>query len=778
MVKDFNLFFKAALGNFNAPYPYQLRLASDPWPHVVEIPTGLGKTAAIVLSWMYKRLSGDRSTPRRLVYCLPMRVLVEQTANNINTWIGKLSEAGILPQDWGLKVYTLKGGEIENDWDRYPENNAILVGTQDQLLSRALNRGYSMSRFRWPIDFGFLNNDCLWVMDEVQLMGVGLATTAQLQAFRQNLGTFASVHSVWMSATLQKDWLNTVDFKPLASELRELKLSTKDREQPSVSKRINAKKPLHKIVADDSAPPKLASEILKIHKAGTRTLVVVNTVRRAIDVYNLIKKKKPMAELSLIHSRFRPADREKALEKLFAKPAGHGSICISTQVVEAGVDISATTLITDLAPWSSLVQRFGRCNRYGDNENAQVYWVELNTSKKGSELPYTEPALAESAAILDASDDVGSNFLRPVSSQENFKHVLRKKDLIDLFDTTPDLSGMDVDISRFIRESDDMDVHVFWRDLLKEQEPYKDVRSPAHNELCSVSVRSIRAASEIRPFSWDHLEKQWGRPASISPGMTLMLDISDGCYDPEIGWTGSKSDVPEPIEPNTQASEGDDDDRYVTTQWQTLNAHTKEVVSSLTYILTNCNFEEDGIKAALIDAAYWHDAGKTHEVFQSAILEDCPPDIDRSTLWAKTSNTRIRYGRKGFRHELASAIAMIENGLSDLSAYLAAAHHGKVRLSIRSLPHENSPDNPDIRFARGVWEGDIVPEVVLGGGRVVPETVMDLSYMEFGDGPKGPSWTSRMIGLRDDKSLGPFRLSYLEGLLRAADWRASAKAGE
>ncbi|WP_319409590.1 CRISPR-associated helicase Cas3' [uncultured Desulfosarcina sp.] len=777
MVQDFRRFFKAALGDSYTPYPFQSKLASDQWPHIVEIPTGLGKTAAIVLSWMYKRLHNDPTTPRRLVYCLPMRVLVEQTANNIATWIERLSESGILPEAWDLTVYSLKGGEIENDWDRYPENNAIVVGTQDQLLSRALNRGYSMSRFRWPIDFGFLNNDCLWVMDEVQLMGVGLATTAQLQAFRQNLGTFTPVHSVWMSATLQKEWLNTVDFKPHSGGLRELKLTTEDRQQPSVSKRIKAKKPLQKIAADDNAPGKLAGEILKAHRDGTRTLVVVNTVKRAVNIYNLLKKKKPKAQLSLLHSRFRPADREKALKKVFAEPTGNGSICISTQVVEAGVDISATTLLTDLAPWSSLVQRFGRCNRYGDDGKAQVYWVELDTNNKGSELPYTEQALVESASILESLNDVGSGNLPPVSSQESFKHVIRKKDLIDLFDTTPDLSGMDIDISRFIRESDDIDVHVFWRDF-GAQEPDTDVRSPAHNELCSVPIRSIRALNGITPLSWDHLDKVWSRPASINPGMTLMMAVSDGCYDPEIGWTGDKSDIPELIEPNTKVSEGDDDDLYVTGKWQTLSDHTNEVVSSLMNILKSCTFDGDGIRDALIDAAHWHDVGKIHEVFQSAVLKDCPADVDKSTHWAKTSNNNIRYSRRGFRHELASAIAMIVNGLSDLSAYLAAAHHGKVRLSIRSLPHESLPNNPDIRFARGVWEGDVLPETVLEGGHKVPETIMDLSYMEFGDGPKGPSWTSRMIALRDDKNLGPFRLSYLEGLLRAADWRASAKAGD
>ena len=60
----------------------------------------------------------------------------------------------------------------------------------------------------------------------------------------------------------------------------------------------------------------------------------------------------------------------------------------------------------------------------------------------------------------------------------------------------------------------------------------------------------------------------------------------------------------------------------------------------------------------------------------------------------------------------------------------------------------------------------------------MPETSIDLSCMELGDGNGGPSWLARMIALRDAPSLGPFRLAFLESLLRAADWRASANAGK
>ena len=62
------------------------------------------------------------------------------------------------------------------------------------------------------MEFGLLHQDALWVMDEVQLMDVGLATSAQLQAFRDQDKTkqvyWRNCHTWWMSATLQHSWLN------------------------------------------------------------------------------------------------------------------------------------------------------------------------------------------------------------------------------------------------------------------------------------------------------------------------------------------------------------------------------------------------------------------------------------------------------------------------------------------------------------------------------------------------------------------------------------------
>ena len=171
-----DLFGKAKRGA-EEPFPYQERFASTAvFPDLVHVPTGSGKTATAILGWLWRYFHSGSPTPRRLAYCLPMRVLVEQTASEAKKWIAELQ----LP----VSVHILMGGEDVEDWDLDPEKPAILIGTQDMLLSRALNRGYGMSRYRWPMHFGLLNNDCLWVLDEIQLMGVGLATSAQLHLFR------------------------------------------------------------------------------------------------------------------------------------------------------------------------------------------------------------------------------------------------------------------------------------------------------------------------------------------------------------------------------------------------------------------------------------------------------------------------------------------------------------------------------------------------------------------------------------------------------------------
>ena len=415
----FDTFFQTATGNM--PYDYQSRLAEndsgkDCRSQLINIPTGLGKTAAVVLAWLWNRAHLQKSEwPRRLVYCLPMRTLVEQTRNEARNWIEALAKKNLILGKPPRIVILMGGEELEGDareWDIYPEENVILIGTQDMLLSRALNRGYGMSRARWPMHFGLLNNDALWVFDEVQLMGAGLPTTAQLTAFRARLGSGSPTHSWWMSATSELDWLRTVDFDPAtlpeAIKLEDADLNAKTVIADKVRLIRGAKKTVARCEKTSEDAKALATEILDtIKDRDGLTLIVVNTVKQARSLYAEINKQRKDAPADerpiLLHSQFRPEDRAKQLKKV-TDAEGKRRLVISTQIVEAGVDISAATLFTEIAPWSSLVQRFGRCNRRGTEPDARIFLITPE-----EQPPYTDEQLDAANAEIDKLLASGAN---------------------------------------------------------------------------------------------------------------------------------------------------------------------------------------------------------------------------------------------------------------------------------------------------------------------------------------------------------------------------------
>ncbi|NJK31193.1 MAG: hypothetical protein HC927_01580 [Deltaproteobacteria bacterium] len=242
------------------------------------------------------------------------------------------------------------------------------------------------------------------MMDEVQLMGSGLSTSAQLQAFRDKLGTFGPAHTVWMSATLARGALDTVDLRQ--TELRHQGIEAPDRK--ALRKRLKAAKPIEQVDTDPKKPAATAKQILELHKSGTLTLVVVNRVARARDLaLALGKLVKSEVNVALIHSRFRPHERRERQREALAP--GWSGILVATQAIEAGVDIDARLLVTDLASWPSMVQRFGRCNRAGECKDAEVLWMDVPNKDAA---PYTPEQLDLARGRLRELEDVGPSRCR------------------------------------------------------------------------------------------------------------------------------------------------------------------------------------------------------------------------------------------------------------------------------------------------------------------------------------------------------------------------------
>ncbi len=829
MSYNFQSFFLIALGNNSCPYEYQQALAENDWPDALIAPTGLGKTAAVVLSWAWKHISPDHhKPPRRLVYCLPMRTLVDQTAHNVRKWLERLYEVN---SDWrsclpdpNTNIHILMGGVDETPWFREPEKTAILIGSQDMLLSRALMRGYAMNRYRWPVDFALLHNDTQWVFDEVQLMRSGLATSAQLEGFRRKFLTEIPARSLWTSATLHPKWLETVDFCKCPKIWNVPRDFPKDQASSRIQKLVGAPKPIKRSGITLSSIKKedlrdyaetLASETVSLHEKNQLTLLVVNTVARAQAVHTAIQKKGFSSDrLALIHSRFRPADRKAQMDKLLEPGKEKDLIVVATQAIEAGVDFSAAVMLTELASTSSIVQRLGRINRYGELNNrggGSVHWIDIlakdpenDKNAKALSAPYSPQEIEicrKRIAVL--SDARSSNLPSPEPDDCISQSVIRTKDLTDLYDTDPDLTGFDVDISPYIRDSEDTDVRVFWRDMsnLQQTQPM-----PVRDELCAIpigrcadwlkskKIKALRLDPQAR--SEKNRQTTWV-PFNDSPwpGLLLMLDKEAGGYTAETGFNPDSKTAVEPLysqkEQNANCDEANDADTDSESRhFVKLYDHLTHVTTEATKLCDTLNIRRDE-KEIVSTAASWHDVGKAHPAFQERLSTDDEESHPRPEyLLAKARRYDRGKGRPHFRHELASALAYLSQSDwlrdADLVAYLIAAHHGKVRMNLRALPaekpaktegaKENGQSDP-YRFARGVWEGDNIPSVKINGKTLWAGGQLTLSVMELGEHPiTGSSWMERTNCLLS--KYGPFRLAWLETILRIADWRASAKEEE
>lgn len=375
------------------------------------------------------------------------------------------------------------------------------------------------------------------------------------------------------------------------------------------------------------------------HVRDTLTLVVVNTVVRARDVFAALRKLDIVEDrLALVHSRFRSADRAAQQAKLLAEGA---RIVVATQAVEAGLDVSARLLVTELAPWSSLVQRFGRCNRRGEFANeAEIVWVDVQPKDEKDELalPYDVAELKAARGALKSLDNASPELLQSVtvSPRPVVRPVLRRKDLLDLFDTTPDLAGHDLDISRYIRDGEDTDVKVFWRNL-RGEEPSRDEPEASRPELCRVSLPRFRnfvgdlkkardkqkgQSAVLTAYTWDPLEERWDPATRVHTGGTYLLDTRVGGHSSELGWTGGLADPKteaswvRPLSDETRnapARGHDGNEGSFLRVWVSLADHTRHVeeqTDALLNALAAFGLLKELCASALRTAARWHDIGK------------------------------------------------------------------------------------------------------------------------------------------------------------------------
>jgi CRISPR-associated endonuclease/helicase Cas3 len=798
---DFEAFFRTATGH--EPYAYQARIAREGLPEVVRAPTGAGKTG-VLLAWLWRRLAAQHrdGTPRRLIYALPQRGLADQVVGDARGWLGKLG----LADEVALHVALGARGESAGDWRENPHQPAIVVGTVDSLVSKALNRGYGIGRAIYPIDFALVTNGAQWIIDEVQLCPESAGTLRQLAAFAERFPTAEPFGLTCMSVAISDKVLRTVD-NPSIRKTTEIPEA--ERTGP-LATRLAAARTVRRLRVDSGDYQAIAAAVSRRHRAGARSLVVLNTVNGAQAVYEHLRG--GSAECTLLHTRLRGLDRARVMADVIGR--GDNRIVVTTQVVEAGLDLDAAVLVTEAAPWPSLVQRAGRCNRAGTVADAELWWTppaaafpypQRDIDATGAQLELLEGVAVTSSDLL--AHDVGVTTARVA--------VLGGTDLARLFDTARDLSGADVDISPYVRDDEPVEAEVAWASWTRGEAgaPHRDVRPPAVEYRCRVPLAEVAALARDRTvWRLDRVSWEWtsitaaGQPP-VRPGELLLVNAADGGYCAETGFDlsarGPVADCPalwttdELADIAACAGQADpagggqaDPAGGGQRRWMTVDQHSREVRDQADALLTALEPRlPPGAARSAVVAGYLHDAGKAHRIWQNALCALASPheadDIAAGRPWAKSGGKGGALEFEGggrFRHELASLL-LIDGPLrellaeapdQDLTRYLVLAHHGKLRVQVRAgedlvvaAPGETAPGETAPKKILGLEQGAIsdIPAML---GQPASTLTVDLDQFELGD---DRSWTKTVLGLRD--RYGPFVLAYLEAVVRIADWRAS-----
>ena len=431
---DFSRTFALATGNTPFPWQTQLyqRFLHGDFPSSCNLPTGLGKTS-IVAIWLIALAAKPESVPRRLVYVVNRRTVVDQTTHDVEALRSNLAAADLLDPLRGLSainlaedepalaISTLRGQFADNrEWSSDPARPAVIVGTVDMIGSRMLFSGYGIAFKSKPHHAGLLGQDVLLIHDEAHLEPAFQSLILDIQkeqVHREQADkpAWRKLHVMELTATA------STTSTPTTFELTEVESDVPEKvpDPPTdpvhiVWKRLRADKAIQLVPVDET---RISDEIVKLaltfESSGRAVLIFVRTVEDVIKVVAKLKKQQVAQLTGTLRGLERdelPADPRfarflpEANRRQGIRPADGTVFLVCTSAGEVGVNISADDLVCDLTTFESMAQRFGRVNRFGDCTDTDIYVVhpkEFDGSK-----PYEKQRRKTLELLMQLDGDV------------------------------------------------------------------------------------------------------------------------------------------------------------------------------------------------------------------------------------------------------------------------------------------------------------------------------------------------------------------------------------
>ena len=438
------------------------------WPERINAPTGSGKSSVVDIHLFANALAAVGAAPRvprRLCVTVGRRALVDSQVDRAREILRRMNE--VLADESGEPdilrrvAEALQSFQTRNDEQRsapfevghirgelsnrtLPVTDisacAIIAATPDMYGSRALFRGYGSTKAARPRETALLTMDTVMVLDEAHMNRQLLHTTqriAELQKREADLGvpTLQVVETTATPSTGDSDSTTLgVDIEALDSpndkELHRRVYSHKELVLRPIDKWDG--KPGNRAVVDaavDAIKEFLAHREAsegseKAHTVGC----IVNHVRTAIAIKEALVKNKVLEkekEVQLLVGRMRPYDLKKLQKKhskLFTTEGDKSvKVVVATQTLEVGIDVDFADLVTELAPASSLAQRFGRVNRLGHRTDSKVVVIgpANSDSVKKDAPPYKAVDLSNAYGWLEALNGTENPSVNPAAMVKN-----------------------------------------------------------------------------------------------------------------------------------------------------------------------------------------------------------------------------------------------------------------------------------------------------------------------------------------------------------------------
>lgn len=351
-----------ARGDFSASCAAAAEQA--PGLYRLDLPTGGGKTLAAL---RFAVMHAKKHNMRHVFYVAPLLSIIEQNAEVIQRAVG--GSIPVLEHHSNIIRENMSPDELKQT-ELLQENWAapLIVTTLVQLLETLFSGKMASVR-----RFHCLCNSVI-ILDEVQSL-----PPKMLSMFNSavNFLTKCCGTTVVLCSATQPAFANrNVQHKMLSSK----RLISEEL--------FNRYAPLFRRTAITDAGPcdmaELAAAAVSLLETSTSLLVVCNTKREAAELYGRLAD---TTDTRLFHlsAGMCMAHRKQVLKDMGATlQAGEKLVCVSTQVIEAGVDVSFGAVVRLSAGLDSIVQAAGRCNRHGEHDTPQpVHVCHLKNERLG-----------------------------------------------------------------------------------------------------------------------------------------------------------------------------------------------------------------------------------------------------------------------------------------------------------------------------------------------------------------------------------------------------------